>query len=51
MTKSALGRIHLHGMQLPTMANFTEVAVSTIDFTVFTFITGHEKCLVSLYFS
>lgn len=31
MTKSALGRIPLHGMQLPVMANFTEVAVSTIE--------------------
>lgn len=35
MTKSALGRIPLHGMQLPAMANFTEVAVSIIDFTFF----------------
>lgn len=37
MTKSTLGRIPLHGMQLPAMANFTEVAVSTIDFTFFHF--------------
>lgn len=37
MTKSTLGRIPLHGMQLPARANFTEVAVSTIDFAFFHF--------------